>query len=502
MATKIQLRRDTKLNWETTNPILSQGEPGLETNTAKIKHGDGIHPWNELPYMIEGDKTATTGSNTFVGNQTIDGVLNVNNIILNNSLYVIDNVNNAGLGNTATVTGYIDPLRDFRILSFVNGGPIVVGMTVQGAGVNSDVTITAIPGAGGSSIGTYKIDGQLTKVGTKYSPITFSVGYPTVGQSYITGSLVWDLNDNYWKGGISGSEIQLANVDYVNEELAIVTDLISSSYLTTLSFNAYTTSYSASQSTINNTQSSRLTTLEANTSSYSLTTNVNTLSSSFNSRIIAATNEQSLTHLVTTSSFNSFTSSYYIDSASAYTSRLNNVSSISALNTFTSSYTTTSASFNTRIIAATNEQFLGGFATTSSFNSFSASVHTEIANINVANASTGSTILGVTAKTGATGVVTHDCSNTSIFYHTSPTANFTANFTNLGLTSNKYRQIKIVILQGGTARVPNAVQIDGVGTTVSFKGNTGHNNLTDICTFDIINNNGIYIVLADIYGGY
>ena len=48
---RIQMRRDTSINWSTVNPIMFQGESGLETDTGNIKMGDGIQTWNALPYM-------------------------------------------------------------------------------------------------------------------------------------------------------------------------------------------------------------------------------------------------------------------------------------------------------------------------------------------------------------------------------------------------------------------------------------------------------------------
>jgi hypothetical protein len=50
MASKIQFRRDTSTNWTNTNPVLAQGEPGLETDTGKVKYGDGSSNWNSLAY--------------------------------------------------------------------------------------------------------------------------------------------------------------------------------------------------------------------------------------------------------------------------------------------------------------------------------------------------------------------------------------------------------------------------------------------------------------------
>jgi hypothetical protein len=55
MANKIQLRRDEADNWERTNPMLSQGEIGVDLTNNKIKIGISDHPetgvrWNDLPY--------------------------------------------------------------------------------------------------------------------------------------------------------------------------------------------------------------------------------------------------------------------------------------------------------------------------------------------------------------------------------------------------------------------------------------------------------------------
>jgi len=50
MSTVIKLRRDTYQNWIDNNPVLDVGEPGIETDTRKIKYGDGINPWTLLNY--------------------------------------------------------------------------------------------------------------------------------------------------------------------------------------------------------------------------------------------------------------------------------------------------------------------------------------------------------------------------------------------------------------------------------------------------------------------
>lgn len=50
MATLIQFRRDTAANWAAANPLLSQGELGLVTDTGNYKIGNGTDNWNALSY--------------------------------------------------------------------------------------------------------------------------------------------------------------------------------------------------------------------------------------------------------------------------------------------------------------------------------------------------------------------------------------------------------------------------------------------------------------------
>jgi hypothetical protein len=59
MATQIQLRRDTAANWTANNPILAEGEKGIETDglgtsTVLSKIGNGVDDWNTLPYQSTG----------------------------------------------------------------------------------------------------------------------------------------------------------------------------------------------------------------------------------------------------------------------------------------------------------------------------------------------------------------------------------------------------------------------------------------------------------------
>ena len=51
----IQLRRALEQEWIDLDPILRVGEPALSTDVYRLKIGDGIHQWHEIPYLNESE---------------------------------------------------------------------------------------------------------------------------------------------------------------------------------------------------------------------------------------------------------------------------------------------------------------------------------------------------------------------------------------------------------------------------------------------------------------
>lgn len=47
----MQQRRDTAANWTSNDPTLKAGEWGFETDTGKVKIGDGATAWTSLAYL-------------------------------------------------------------------------------------------------------------------------------------------------------------------------------------------------------------------------------------------------------------------------------------------------------------------------------------------------------------------------------------------------------------------------------------------------------------------
>lgn len=133
----VQLRGGLSPTWQNSNPILALGEMGLELDTRKMKVGDGITDWNDLPYFnnsasvdLSGyqEKNSTTGIVATQDNYSI--TVNSIKAELNN-----------GIGQSIGVdgTGYV--VSD--ITSFRNKIGLGTGNSPTFAGLNATGTVTA-----------------------------------------------------------------------------------------------------------------------------------------------------------------------------------------------------------------------------------------------------------------------------------------------------------------------------------------------------------------------
>ena len=113
MTSRLQNRRDTATNWTTNNPTLAAGELGYETDTKKIKIGDGSTAWTSLAYYVTG-----TGGETLLSTTTLSGtsttissidqtykslIIVIENLIVSSQTSVLFAIN--GLSNGGFWTG-------------------------------------------------------------------------------------------------------------------------------------------------------------------------------------------------------------------------------------------------------------------------------------------------------------------------------------------------------------------------------------------------------------
>lgn len=115
IMTKILLRNDVLENWQVSSIVLEKGEPAIEFNPntlrSKIKIGDGIHTFMQLPYstmtpdeikaMIDASSNGGSSSggsidSVILGSGTEDGTLK---IVINGVSF--DNIAVTGLGSAA-----------------------------------------------------------------------------------------------------------------------------------------------------------------------------------------------------------------------------------------------------------------------------------------------------------------------------------------------------------------------------------------------------------------
>lgn len=107
----------------------------------------------------------------------------------------------------------------------------------------------------------------------------------------------------------------------------------------------------------------------------------------------------------------------------------------------------------------------------------------------------------VVKMSAATGVVAHDYSQTAVWYHTGVLANFTANFTNIPATDMRGISVTLIIAQGATPYIPNAVQIGGVAQTINWQNGVtppGLANKKDMVNFLLIRINDIWTVTGSL----
>ena len=154
----------------------------------------------------------------------------------------------------------------------------------------------------------------------------------------------------------------------------------------------------------------------------------------------------------------------------------------------TAYFNTTSTTFD--VLASPTTVNLGAAATALTFGA-DGSGTTTVRNTTVTKAIKKA----YTPIAGATGTVTHDYSLSDVWVHTNIVTNFNADFTNMNLADGQYTVATLVLVQGATGRIPNAVLINGsnTGVTLYWAGGsppTGNANKRDIVTFTFYNVGG------------
>ena len=172
MAVQIQLRRGTAALWSSVNPVLAEGEVGYETDTNKIKYGNGVTAWNALPYSSTGGgaigATGPTGPRGLTGLTGTAGA--------------------TGVG----VTGATGPQGPIGLM-----GP--TGPAGSGSGTNGATGATGVAGPQGATgpRGPAGVDGDTSQ--------TFTVNYSGSSPSSVTNLPAG------WSASISANDVTITH---------------------------------------------------------------------------------------------------------------------------------------------------------------------------------------------------------------------------------------------------------------------------------------------------
>ena len=233
MATKIQLRRDTASNWTSENPTLSAGELGFETDTDKVKIGDGSTAWTSLGYLIDstddfdGTFGSLTGTPTTISGYGItdafDGAFSsLTGTPTTISGYGItdafDGAFSSLTGTPTTISGYgITDAFDgayssltgapTNISSFTNDSGYITSYTVTQGDVTAHQAALSITESQISDLGTYLTTVALNEL-SDVSSSSATTGQVLTAQS--DGSFAFaDQTGSSNGGGISFSDVAI-----------------------------------------------------------------------------------------------------------------------------------------------------------------------------------------------------------------------------------------------------------------------------------------------------
>ena len=195
---KIRIRRDTSANWAAKNPVLALGEIGVDMTLHRIKVGDGVKTWNELPFSDEDIIDNLTSTRTDAALSANQGkalksqIDSVQASLATGGVTVIDNLTSTSA--TAALSANQGRILKQEIQNIVSAGgtPVVDNLT-------STSTTSALSANQGRVLNS-KVDSVSNKVdnfgtfGMGYSVDEFNgYGKPTkiTFEDGVTATLTW-----------------------------------------------------------------------------------------------------------------------------------------------------------------------------------------------------------------------------------------------------------------------------------------------------------------------
>ena len=228
MASIIQLRGGTASAWTSTNPTLAQNEFGVETDTNRMKRGDGATAWTSLAYFETGEVTLS-GAQTFVNkvityaDNTLTGVLPTSAIGSTVQAYDATLLNDADIGTTVQAydadTAKLDVAQTFtaaQTMTALKETKVAMGAhnidlsagnyftyTLSGA---QTLTISNVASSGSVSAFVLEVTNGGSAALTFFSGVTWAVATPPTLTAAGVDTLAFFTTDGgtTWRGFVLG----------------------------------------------------------------------------------------------------------------------------------------------------------------------------------------------------------------------------------------------------------------------------------------------------------
>lgn len=223
VQTKILHRRDTAANWTSTNPTLSAGELGFETDTLKFKVGDGSTAWTSLKYSQDAsllNGTASITAITTTGDVTVGGNLTVNGTTtsLNSSTIQVDD-KNIELASVAAIVGRTGTATSSNTtITASNTSGLIIGQSITrtaGASMATGTIATIVNATAFTVTNAPSTSGSITfDIGGATDTTADGAGLTVLGTtnktwSYANANTAWESSENV--NIVSGKTYRVAN---------------------------------------------------------------------------------------------------------------------------------------------------------------------------------------------------------------------------------------------------------------------------------------------------
>jgi len=211
MASIIQLRGGTATAWTSANPILAQNEFGVETDTNKMKRGDGATAWTSLAYFETGEVTLS-GAQTFTNkvityaDNTLTGVLPTSAIGSTVQAYDADTAK-LDVAQTFTAAQTMTALKETKVAMGAHNIDLSAGnyftYTLSGA---QTLTISNVASSGSVSAFVLEVTNGGSAALTFFSGVTWAAATAPTLTAAGVDTLAFFTTDGgtTWRGFVLG----------------------------------------------------------------------------------------------------------------------------------------------------------------------------------------------------------------------------------------------------------------------------------------------------------